>query len=221
MSERVIDDCWNRIGVRGDGSCPELERHVHCHNCPVHALAALALLDQEPPPEAAAAWTAHFSELAKTEPGGAISIFVFRIGDEWLALPTGFVTEVAPLRTIHSLPHRRGGTVLGVVNVHGELLVCVALASALGLDVARDAPRASTAAAHARLLMIRSGDVRAACPVDEVSGVHRVPPGELDDTPGAVAGAHACATKLWNWKGRCVGLLDEALVARAMTRSLA
>jgi chemotaxis-related protein WspD len=108
-----------------------------------------------------------------------------------------------------------------VVNVHGELIVCIALASALELDVARGAANEITAAAHARLLMIRRGDIRAACPVDEVSGVHRVPPGELADAPGAVASAHACATKVWPWKGRCVGVLDDALVARAMTRSLA
>ena len=221
VSERVIDDCWNRIGVRGDGSCPELEHHVHCHNCPVHASAARALLDQEPPPGAAVAWTAHFSEITRTEAGGAVSLFVFRIGAEWLALPTSVVTEVAPLRMIHSLPHRRGGTVLGVVNVHGELLVCVALASALGLDLTRNARRDTTVAAHERLLMIRRGDLRAACPVDEVSGVHRVPPGELADSPGAVAGAHACATKVWQWKDRCVGLLDDELVAGALTRSLA
>ncbi len=220
VSERVIDDCWNRIGVRGDGSCPELERHVHCHNCPVHAAAARALLDQEPPPEAAAAWTAHFSEVAKVEPGGAVSLFVFRIGGEWLALPTGVVTEVAPLRRVHSLPHRRAGTVLGVVNVHGELLVCVALASALGLDVARNPRRDTTVVVQQRLVMIRLGDVRAACPVDEVSGVHRVPPGELAETPGSVAGGHSCATKVWQWKDRCVGLLDDELVARAVTRSL-
>ena len=35
-----INDCWNRIGVRGDASCPELEQHVHCRNCPVYSAAA-------------------------------------------------------------------------------------------------------------------------------------------------------------------------------------
>ena len=35
----AIDDCWNRIGVLGDGSCPRLAEHIHCRNCPVHAAA--------------------------------------------------------------------------------------------------------------------------------------------------------------------------------------
>ena len=25
-----IDDCWNRIGVRGDASCARLVEYVHC-----------------------------------------------------------------------------------------------------------------------------------------------------------------------------------------------
>src|SRR2546422_1979826 len=37
------------------------------------------------------------------------------------------IAEVAERRVIHSLPHRRTGIVLGVVNVRGELLVCVSL----------------------------------------------------------------------------------------------
>ena len=34
-SRSTIDDCWNRIGVRGDASCPKLDDYVHCRNCPV------------------------------------------------------------------------------------------------------------------------------------------------------------------------------------------
>ena len=35
-------DCWNKIGVSGDLSCPELNTHIHCRNCPVFAAAARA-----------------------------------------------------------------------------------------------------------------------------------------------------------------------------------
>ena len=36
-----IDDCWNRIGVHGDKSCPLLDEHVHCRNCAVYALSLI------------------------------------------------------------------------------------------------------------------------------------------------------------------------------------
>ena len=44
-----VDDCWNRIGIRGDQSCPKLPEYVHCRNCPVYASAARRLLDRLPP----------------------------------------------------------------------------------------------------------------------------------------------------------------------------
>ena len=42
---QAIDDCWNRIGVRGDQSCPLLIEHIHCRNCALYAAAAIRLLD--------------------------------------------------------------------------------------------------------------------------------------------------------------------------------
>ena len=36
-----IDDCWNRIGVHGNKSCPLLAEHVHCRNCAVYALSLI------------------------------------------------------------------------------------------------------------------------------------------------------------------------------------
>ena len=36
----IVNDCWNRIGVRGDRSCPELKQYVHCRNCPVYSAGA-------------------------------------------------------------------------------------------------------------------------------------------------------------------------------------
>ena len=43
---RRIDDCWNRIGVRGDHSCERLVRHIHCRNCEVYERSAAELLDR-------------------------------------------------------------------------------------------------------------------------------------------------------------------------------
>jgi chemotaxis-related protein WspD len=220
MSDQPVNDCWNRIGVRGDVTCPELERYVHCHNCPVHAAAALTLLDHEPPPGTNAAWTAHFAEPLAQPAAEAVPLFVFRVGADWLAVPAALVGEVAPERTVHSLPHRRRGAVLGVVNVHGALVVCLSIGAVLGLD----APAAHETArpfARGRLLLVRHGDVSAACPVDEVSGVHRVESAALVETPASVAGGRACITHIWKWRDGTVGVLDGALFGQALRRSVA
>jgi chemotaxis-related protein WspD len=123
--DRVLDDCWNRIGVRGDGSCPELKQYVHCHNCPVFSAGAADMLDADAPDSYFVDRTAHFAEPAPIEKSATRSVVIFRVDSEWLALSTSVVVEVANLRTIHSLPHRSNGVVLGLASVRGELLVCV------------------------------------------------------------------------------------------------
>ena len=219
MSDQPVNDCWNRIGVRGDVSCPELQRHVHCHNCPVHAAAALTLLDREPPAGTSSGWTAHFAEPLVQAAAGTVPIFVFRIGDDWLGLPAALVTEVAPERTVHTLPHRTRGAVLGVVNVHGSLVVCLSLGAVLGLEAA---PASATARqfARGRMLLVRHGDLLAACPVDEVSGIQRAEPAALVETPAAVAGARACVTHIWMRRDDTVGVLDETFLGQALRRCL-
>ena len=62
-----LNDCWNSIGVHGNASCPELEKHVHCRNCPVYSAGALALLDGYPPANYLADWTSHFAEPKQAE----------------------------------------------------------------------------------------------------------------------------------------------------------
>src|SRR3977135_1594882 len=100
LDRAVIDDCWNRIGVRGDGSCPELRQYVHCRNCPVYSAGAAALLDADAPLSYFAARTAHFAAPAPADDGETRSVVIFRVASEWLALPTSVVIEISNLLPI-------------------------------------------------------------------------------------------------------------------------
>ena len=89
------DACWNRIGVWGDRSCPELAKVTHCHNCPVFAAAGRRFLDAPSPPDYLDEWTARLAAPGATAAtGDESSVLVFRLGDEWLALPVGVLVEV-------------------------------------------------------------------------------------------------------------------------------
>jgi len=216
------DACWNIIGVRGDGSCPELARYIHCRNCPVYAQAALAVLDGDAPADYSQEWTTHVARAKRGADGETQTVVIFRIGPEWLALPVRAVTEVADLRPIHSLPHRRSDVVLGLANVRGELLVCVSLGQVLGLEGPAEVNREIRRGAHPRLLVILHDNVRSACPVDEVHGVHRVRSRELKNVPTTVARATATYSKaILSWKGVSVGLLDDELLCYTLQRSVA
>lgn len=127
---QAIDDCWNRIGIHGDKSCPLLSEHIHCRNCAVYSAAATRLLDRYAlqQDDRLQVSSAVESEV-KTR-----SLLMFRLGEEWLGLATRSLVEVAPLQAIHSLPHQRSGALLGVANVRGALVACLSLVELLGLD---------------------------------------------------------------------------------------
>jgi chemotaxis-related protein WspD len=219
--DRILDDCWNRIGVRGDGSCPELKQYVHCHNCPVFSAGAADMLDADAPDSYFADRTAHFAESAVVAQRATRSVVIFRVADEWLALPTSVVVEVANQQSIHSLPHRPSGIVLGLASVRGELLVCVSLGRIVGVDAIAAVKHARVVTAFRRMLVLRRDALRVACPVDAVHGIHRFPPSELTGVPSTVAKATVSySTGLLRWQGHSVGTLDDELLFYTLRRSL-
>ena len=210
--------CWKRIGIHGDASCPQLQQHVHCRNCPVYSTAAMTLLEAQLPDDYRALWTAHVSRAALRDSEGLESIIVFRLRGEWLALSTRLFDEIAGVRPIHTLPHRHGGLVLGLVNVRGELRACVSLARLLGLHDAQ----AGAATDTQRLLVARQQRDPVAFPVDEVHGVQRFAPHELQAKPATIALAAASYTRaVLPWRQSFVGLLDEQALFHTIDRSLA
>jgi chemotaxis-related protein WspD len=211
-------DCWNHIGVQGDRSCPELREHIHCRNCPIYAAAARAVLERELPDGYAHGWHERFAqgevEAATQHP----SWFIFRLGSEWLAVPTAAVDEVARASPVHSLPHRRGGAVVGLVNVRGELVVCASLVQVLGAEARTD--EAAARPARARLLVLRRGSARFAAAVDEVHGAERVDERLLVAPPATVGKGSGIFTRhVLPWKARSVGCLDADALFHALERS--
>lgn len=154
--------CWRRIGVHGDRSCPELAVHVHCRNCPWFSRGARELLSRpglvdpaarEPLPTAAA-------------PGEQGAVLVFRLGSAWYALSTVAVREIAEARPVCRIAHRVGRLLEGLVNIRGELQLCVALDRLLG------APREAGLASR---LVLAEVDGQGFCFfADQVRGVERL-----------------------------------------------
>ena len=223
-----MPECWRVIGVAGDRSCPELQAFVHCRNCPVLAEAARSFFDRPAPEGYLDAWQAILEEPAEAADGADTSVLVFRVDHEWLSLPTGALVEVTPSRTLHTVPHRAGTALAGIVNVRGQLQLCVSLHAVLGLP---GGPQAS--AAHpggpedgaGRLIVLE----RTAGPtaerwvvgVDEVAGVHRVGRADLRPVPSTVSQAAArCSSALFEWQDRTVALLDDVRLFEALREAV-
>jgi chemotaxis-related protein WspD len=232
-----IDDCWNRIGTRGDGSCPKLAEHSRCLNCPVFEDAAARLLDRpvgdmelgqsaasvpnalsrEP---ASAALNEPVAVETSANSGATQSALVFRIAEEWLGLPTAALRQVDDIRPIHSLPHRRNRVVLGLVNIRGALTVAASLGELLHLDRTVSGKYESSNG-YARMLVAAMRGEPVAFPVDEVEGVVRFPANSLLPVPTTLAHASAShARGVLAWRDRTIGLLDTDRVFESLARSL-
>lgn len=212
---QAIDDCWNRIGVHGDKSCPLLIEHIHCRNCAVYSAAATRLLDRYALQQDDCAQTS----IAVETDVVTRSLLMFRLGEEWLALATRSLVEVAPMQAIHSLPHQRSRALLGVANVRGALVACLSLVELLGLDATTGV--ASGVRVMPRMLIIAAHGGPVVVPVDEVDGIHAIDERILDAASRSGEQASAKYTRgVLQFRGRSLRWLDEEQVLSAVTRSL-
>lgn len=218
MAEVTIDDCWNQIGVNGDQSCPELVTHVHCRNCPVFGSAARGFFDRPPPEGYLVEWAEFLARPVAEANPDEVGLLVFRLGDEWLALGSRLVVEVTTVRPVHRVPHRTNDVLAGLVNLRGQIQLCVSLHGLLGVEPAAGGAESG---AKARLIVMRRDGDTWAFAADEVAGVRRVPRGDLQKVPSTLAnpaGSYSQAVFAWG-DDRSVALLDDPRVFAAL-RSL-
>ncbi|MFA5043639.1 MAG: chemotaxis protein CheW [Kiritimatiellia bacterium] len=228
MSATIIQDCWNRIGVQGDMSCPELHRHIHCRNCPTFAQGAQTLLNRAPPAGYIEEWTQLLARAKETEVAFTDTALVFRIGPEWLALSARLCVEIVSMRPMRRVPHRSDRIFMGLASVRGELLLCFSLANLLGLEPTSRLEPSAKMPANAvsqvppRLLVARKDRFNLVFPVDEVMGLHRFNRDTVRAIPATVAHAVPQFSRgMLADGGRPIGLLDDELVFHALAKVLA
>ena len=214
------DTCWNVIGVGGDQSCPKLTVHVHCRNCEVYADAAQRKLQRPVHEGYRDEWRTHFRQPPEAREASDKSALVFRIGREWLALPTATIDVVAPQAPSHTLPHRSGGGLIGIVNVGGTLYPSMSLAALLGVDE-HDAPVQAGRHTFARLVVMRWEGQAFALPVADLHGIVRYASARARAPAATInKGLVRYLTGVLEEGAMQVGLLDAALIGHQFTRLL-
>jgi chemotaxis-related protein WspD len=218
--ELTITDCWNRIGVRGDHSCDLLQQHIHCRNCSVYGNAAQLNLQRAVGDGYQREWAEHFRQPLESGAQHDRSSLVFRIGDEWLALPTSMFVLVAPHALPHRLPHRSARGLAGIVNVGGKLYPCVALADLLGISAAQTSPRTDRHT-FARLLLVQWEQQSYALPVADLHGIVRHASAAVQAPAATInKGLQRYLTGVIEHDGMMIGCLDAELLGHQFARSL-
>jgi chemotaxis-related protein WspD len=223
-AKAASEACWNRTGVEGDRSCPKLPEAVHCRNCPDFSSAGQQLLEREATPDYLAEWTRRLAEADNTVAAETLSLLIFRIGDEWLAIDARCVIEVVETHRIHVVPHRTDRLLLGLANIRGELQLCISLHELLGVDPSDGAAphgSASCAGPRQRLLVAEQNQNRWAFPVDEVEGVQCIPAGAMKNLPHTLEKSpRFCSQAVFSHDDKRVGLLSETRLFQALERTV-
>ncbi len=231
---KITNECWKAIGIWGDRSCGELKTHTHCRNCPVYSSGGRNLLEREAPAEYVSEWTDLLAEIEaaanRQVATNAISIVIFRLGGEWLALPASLFKEVTPISPVRTLPHRSSAVLLGLVNVRGEIQMCISLNALLRLETTNasdsigrggspggTAPTASRQTAnnvtYKRMVVVEKEGSRWVFAVDEMYGVHRIHPEEVRNAPATVSKVPETYIKgMIDWQDKSVSYLDDELL---------
>ncbi len=224
MTTEILDiqpvDCWKTNGVWSPASqrCEKLKSVVHCRNCEIFMQAGRDLLERPMPENYRQEWTKVMATQKEQEKLGTISVIIFRIAKELFALPTRILAEIIAIQPMHSIPHRKNPILIGLVNVHGEIQLCVSLQ--VLLEVAAQ-PVSSYDKSQQRMIVIDHQDEQWVFPVDEIRGIYRMHPSTLKNAPVTVSKSNAAFTKgLFNWKEEYVAFLDSELVLYRLNRSM-
>jgi chemotaxis-related protein WspD len=223
--ESDVTACWKEIGIwaRGGATCEKLETLIHCHNCPVYASTGRRMLDRGIPADLLAERTRHYAAGGESASSPGASMTLFRIGAEWLAVPTRSVREVTEEGPVHRIPHRSGDLLLGLATIRGELHLVMSLAALLGLDTTAPLKPGEAGAARAvpRHILLQVEEDCFAFPVHEAAGVLRPTEAPHQPLPATLSRADdRFVTGLFNHDGHRFAVLDAGLLVYAFRQAL-
>lgn len=221
MQDITLNNCWNTIGVwsRSAQRCPKLETLVHCHNCPVYSSAGRQLLDRPQDDAYLQEWTSNLAKPRIARQQNLQSALAFRLGEEWFALPGHVIREVTYCTHHHSLPHRKSPVLRGIVNVRGELLLCVSLGYLFKLQKG-DKTSKPGKLVHERYIVIGDSEEFYAFPVSEVRNMICFDPTQLQQVPSTLRDTSGSYMRgIITHDNTRIGLIDCDLLFNALQRN--
>jgi chemotaxis-related protein WspD len=166
-------------------------------------------------------WTDLLAQGMNPKDTSESSAVLFRMGSEWLALSTFVFRQVADKRQIHQIPHRQNPILLGLVNLQGQLTLCVALNRMLEIDCPEINNKPVRELIESRFIAISKDNETWVFPVSEIFGVFHYDLSKVENVPVTVAKSTANYLKgVINWNNKNVGLIDDDLIFYSLKRCL-
>ena len=212
-----IASCWQTIGVTGDRSCEKLSTLIHCRNCPIYTQAARQLFDRlQSDDDSTPLQKRPIRSFVDPAEINTSSLALFRIDQQWFALPANLFQQVLTTRVVRPIPHRSNEILQGLVNVHGELILSVCLEKLLGVERSNRTPSFTPP----RLIVVEWQTARWSFTVDEFQGIETISADQLLTPPSNVLNTfHTFTHSLLPFQDYTVNCLDEFLLFEALERT--
>lgn len=223
MDKLISEGCWNRIGVwgRSETKCPLLAQVIHCHNCEVFHQGSQSVFRKEMSEDYRDELTRRLADEKPFEKRVGQTVIVFRVAQEWVALWTRQVREIARNRPVQRIPHNRNPYLAGITNISGEIELCFALNKILkiaGDDRQSDVPLNGD---RKRLVVAYHQGESYIFMADEIGEVRQCAETEILPLPDTVNGDELSFMRgIIEWRQRRVGLIDHELLFSVIERSL-
>jgi chemotaxis-related protein WspD len=131
------------------------------------------------------------------------------------------IQEVTQNCLIRTIPHRSNNILLGLVNIRGEIQLCICLKSFLGIDTPENHLQRISPVVYERMVVLEREGSCWVFPVDEIYGIHRIHPDELKNVPSTVSKVPETYTKgVISWQEQSVSYLDDELLFYALNKKL-
>ncbi|MBF0263755.1 MAG: chemotaxis protein CheW [Gammaproteobacteria bacterium] len=210
--DETIINCWNKKGVwrqHDSEVCSELEELRHCHHCDVFINAGLNLLDRALPENYLEDNAQIYHKAKQKLDDSLISCLFFRLKSEWYALKTLLLQEVIQLCDIHPLPHNHNKLISGIVNVRGEIEICISLEQIISGNIISS----NESNVKKRMIVIQLQSGKYVFPADEVMGVFTIKQDDIQKTSDSISGTKKqVCSGIYAYKDKHIGLLDESLL---------
>ncbi len=190
MADNHVDDCWNKIGVQGNGdrSCVDLDEFVHCRNCNKFISAGRDLLDRAVPENYEKEWCAQLSSAPERQKKQQ-PVVAFRLSDQWFGLAPKHFHEVVEWSDCHPLPHNKSSELKGIVAVRGELQICLSLEHLLDIKRNVGGGQITDADSCKRMIIILCQGEKYVFPVDEIRDIFHYSSQDLSAPPATISDA--------------------------------
>ncbi len=182
---------------------------------------ARSLLSRSPPEGYLEDLTSKFqSDSGEIAKENFTSFFIFRLHEEWLAMPTEVVKQSSVKKQVHSIPHKSNDVLRGTANIDGQLKLVVALENILEIKPKKDVHH-HWQHEFCRMFVIQQGIEEWVIEAHEVLGIRRLDLDQMENVPVTVSKSTANYFKgIYDYGGMHIGLLEEELLFFSLKRSV-